>query len=84
MCITPATGFPHGLSGRLPPRHWSSTGRMPPCQVTVTPTDYALDPVAGELVAASEREYAVRRSDPRAGTVVVHFPRIAYQLRKAR
>jgi glutathione S-transferase len=59
-------------------------GIAPGSQVTVTPADYALDPVAGELVAASEREYAVRRSDPRAGTVVVHFPRIAYQLRKAR
>ena len=52
-------------------------------QVTVAPTDYALDPVAGELVVASEREYAVRRSDERAGTVVVHFPRIGYQLRAA-
>ena len=52
-------------------------------QVTVSPTDYALDPVAGELVVASEREYAVRRSDERAGTVVVHFPRIGYQLRAA-
>jgi len=53
-------------------------------QVTVTPADYALDPVAGELVMASEREYALRRSDDRAGTVVVHFPRIGYQLRAAK
>jgi glutathione S-transferase len=52
-------------------------------QATVTPADYALDPVAGELVMANEREYAIRRSDPRAGTVVVHFPRIGYQLRAA-
>ena len=53
-------------------------------QVTVTPGDYGMDPVAGELVMASEREYAVRRSDDRAGTVVVHFPRIGYQLRAAK
>jgi hypothetical protein len=52
-------------------------------QVTVTPADYALDPVAGELVMANEREYAIRRSDDRAGTVVVHFPRIGFQLRAA-
>ena len=51
--------------------------------VTVTPTDYAQDPVSGELVAASATEYALRRSDERAGTVVVHFPRIGYRLRKA-
>jgi len=50
--------------------------------VTVTPADYAQDPVAGELVAASEIAYAVRREDERAGTVVVHFPRIGYQLRR--
>ena len=51
--------------------------------VTVTPADYAQDPVAGVLVAASEIAYAVRREDERAGTVVVHFPRIGYQLRRA-
>jgi glutathione S-transferase len=51
--------------------------------VTVTPADYAQDPVAGELVAASEIEYAVRREDEQAGRVVVHFPRIGYQLRRA-
>ena len=53
-------------------------------QVTVTPSDYGMDPVAGELVMASEREYAVRRSDDRAGIVVVHFPRIGFQLRAAK
>jgi glutathione S-transferase len=58
-------------------------GIVPGAQVTVTPADYALDPVAGELVMASKREYAIRRSDDRAGTVVVHFPRIGYQLRAA-
>lgn len=51
-------------------------------RVTVTPTDYALDPVEGELVIASDNEYAVRRSDPQAGTVVVHFPRIGFQLKR--
>ena len=52
-------------------------------QVTITPSDYAQDPVAGELVLASEKQYAVRRSDERTGTVVVHFPRIGYQVRRA-
>lgn len=51
-------------------------------RVTVTPTDYALDPVEGELVIASDSQYAVRRSDPLAGTVVVHFPRIGFQLKR--
>nr|WP_217344628.1 glutathione S-transferase family protein [Noviherbaspirillum sp. L7-7A]MBV0878793.1 glutathione S-transferase family protein [Noviherbaspirillum sp. L7-7A] len=58
-------------------------GIAPGTLVTVTPADYAQDPVAGELVAATDSEYAVRRKDDRAGEVVVHFPRIGYQLRRA-
>jgi glutathione S-transferase len=51
-------------------------------RVTVTPTDYALDPVEGELIISTGTEWAVRRSDPAAGDVVVHFPRIGFQLKK--
>jgi glutathione S-transferase len=51
--------------------------------VQVMPIDYGLDPVKGELVHCSADEIAVRRSDPRAGTVVVHFPRLGYQMAKA-
>jgi glutathione S-transferase len=51
-------------------------------QVTIVPTDYALDPVAGELVLATENEIAIRRNDERVGTVVVHFPRLGFQLKK--
>ena len=51
-------------------------------QVTVAPTDYGLDPVEGELVMATDNELGVRRTDPQAGTVVVHFPRIGFQLKK--
>jgi glutathione S-transferase len=49
----------------------------------VTPADYALDPVKGALVSASADEIVIRRSDPRAGTVQVHFPRFGYTLAKA-
>lgn len=51
--------------------------------VEVMPVDYALDPVRGELLNASSEEIAVRRSDSRAGMVVVHFPRMGFQLKKA-
>ena len=51
-------------------------------RVTITPSDYAMDPVEGELVIASASEMAVRRSDERAGAVVVHFPRIGFQMKK--
>jgi hypothetical protein len=51
-------------------------------EVTVTPTDYAQDPVAGRLVGLSGDEVAVEREDERAGRVVVHFPRIGFQVRR--
>lgn len=48
--------------------------------VTVTPDDYGLDPVRGELVASSPHEVAVRRSDPSLGELVVHFPRVGFRV----
>jgi len=52
-------------------------------QATVMPVDSGFDPVAGELVHASADEIVLRRTDPRAGTVHVHFPRFGYQLNRA-
>lgn len=51
--------------------------------VVVTPDDYGKVPVAGELVTLQLHEVAVRRTDPKAGTVVVHFPRIGYRVERA-
>ena len=50
--------------------------------VQVMPVDYALDPVKGELMHCSAEEISVRRTDPRAGTLVVHFPRFGYQMQR--
>ena len=52
--------------------------------VTVTPTDYAADPVAGRLVGLDRDEVVVARDDARAGRVHVHFPRIGYQVKASR
>ena len=49
-------------------------------EVSVAPTDYGVDPVVGTLVDADAEAIAVRRVDPRAGDVVVHFPRLGYRL----
>ncbi len=49
--------------------------------VSVAATDYGVDPVAGTLAGLSATEVVLRRQDPRAGTVHVHFPRIGYQLK---
>ncbi len=52
-------------------------------QVTVAATDYATDLVSGTLVGLTDDEVAIERSDPRAGTVHVHFPRIGYQIKRS-
>lgn len=46
--------------------------------VTVAPDDYGIVPVQGALVALTLDRVAIRREDPRAGQVVVHFPRAGY------
>ena len=51
--------------------------------VAVTPEDYGAVPVVGELVRLTHEDIAVRRTDPRAGEVVVHFPRVGYRVEKA-
>jgi glutathione S-transferase len=51
-------------------------------QAAVMPIDTGLDPVVGELLNASAEELIIRRSDERAGTVHVHFPRFCFQVNK--
>lgn len=52
-------------------------------QVVITAESFGLEPTAGELVAATRTRYTVRRTDDRAGTVHVHFPRNGFILKKA-
>jgi glutathione S-transferase len=56
-------------------------GRKPGDAVTVAADDYGRDPVAGTLVFSNAHEIAIRRSDPRVGEVVVHFPRAGFMVR---
>ncbi len=50
--------------------------------VVVAAEHFGQEPTEGELVAASASRYTLRRTDARAGTVHVHFPRIGYTLKK--
>ena len=52
-------------------------------RVAVAPTDNGIDPVAGDLVAEYTNEWIVKRTDSRAGTVHVHFPRAGYHIDNA-
>jgi glutathione S-transferase len=68
-----------------PMRSSSRFAEDPPlgAAVRVRADDYARDPVVGELVLIDADEIAVRREDPRVGEIVVHFPRLGYDLRRA-
>ena len=51
-------------------------------RVTIAAESFGTEPTEGELIAATRTRYTVRRTDPRAGTVHVHFPRIGYVLKE--
>lgn len=51
--------------------------------VSVAAESFGPEATEGELVAATRTHYTLRRTDPRVGTVHVHFPRIGYVLKKA-
>lgn len=57
-------------------------GFEPGNAVTVTATDYGMDPTAGRLVGLGPDSVTLERRDPRAGLVHVHFPRLGFQIRK--
>ncbi len=52
-------------------------------QVVIKSENFGLEPTQGELLAATRMHYTLRRTDERAGTVHVHFPRIGYLLKAA-
>lgn len=50
-------------------------------RVSISAETFGPEPTEGELVAATRMHYTLRRTDERAGTVHVHFPRIGYALK---
>ena len=61
---------------------WHS-GFSPGQTVTVATEDPGATPVEGSLLRVSDTEIVIRRDDPDAGTVAVHFPRLGQILRSA-
>jgi glutathione S-transferase len=52
--------------------------------VIVAATDTGIDPIEGALYEATKDQISIAREDPRAGKVVVHFPRVGFELRRAK
>jgi glutathione S-transferase len=53
-------------------------------KVVVAATDTGTEPIEGDLYAASRQRISITRQDPRAGRVVVHFPRLGFELRRVK
>jgi glutathione S-transferase len=60
------------------PDPYDPNRRKPGDLVEVMPDDYGKIKVSGEIVSLSSQHIAIRRQDPRAGEVVVHFPRAGF------
>jgi glutathione S-transferase len=53
-------------------------------KVVVAATDTGIDPIEGVLHFATKDRISIAREDARAGKVVVHFPRLGFELRRAK
>jgi glutathione S-transferase len=53
-------------------------------RVIIAATDTGVDPIEGTLLAATSDRISIAREDPRAGRVAVHFPRIGFEMRRAK
>ncbi len=49
-------------------------------RVSVTPDDYAFDPVIGRVVVSTIHEIAIEREVPELGKIVNHFPKIGFRI----
>ena len=48
--------------------------------VQVMPIDYGFQPTEGQLMSATAEEIIIKRTDNRAGELLVHFPRLGFQI----
>src|SRR3984957_13658691 len=69
---TPATA--ENVDSRDPNRLEAGT------RVSVTPDDYAFDPVTGRVVVSTIHEIAIEREVPELGRIVNHFPKIGFRI----
>jgi len=67
-------------SGLLADTHGIAIGE----RVVVAATDTGVDPIEGTLYAAAKDRVSIAREDARAGQVVVHFPRIGFEMRRVK
>lgn len=58
-------------------------GIAPGSRVTIAAESFGRELTEGELIAATTSYYSLRRTDERAGSIHVHFPRVGYVLKRS-
>jgi glutathione S-transferase len=53
-------------------------------RVVAAATDTGTEPIEGTLYGSTKAQFSIAREDQRAGKVVVHFPRLGFELRRAK
>lgn len=76
-----AVAIAAAAKGHAPTHVDAGLGFSAGAAVTVAAIDYGVDPTCGVLVGLTADEVVLRRTDERAGTVHVHFPRRGFQIR---
>ncbi len=79
-----AISIAHDAAPAKSPGNLDSHGLASGDRVVAAATDTGVDPVEGTLYGATKTAFSIAREDPRAGQVVVHFPRLGFELRRAK
>ena len=69
--------FGHDVDAMFQDEHGIALGS----QVAISAEVFGQELTTGELIAATRNHFTLKRVDERAGTVLVHFPRIGYVLK---
>ncbi len=79
-----AIAVAHGATPEKSSGNFDTHGLAIGQKVVVAATDTGVDPIEGTLYGATKSRISIAREDQRAGSVVVHFPRLGFELRRVK
>jgi glutathione S-transferase len=79
-----AIAIAHGATPEKSTGNIDSHGLAVGDRVVAAATDTGTDPIEGTLYGATKTRFSIAREDQRAGRVVVHFPRLGFELRRVK
>jgi len=79
-----AIAIAHDATAARSPGNFDTHGLAIGERVVVAATDTGVDPIEGTLYGATKSRISIAREDQRAGSEVVHFPRLGFELRRGK